>query len=195
MPPDSAATKARLLQAAAEEFAAHGLAGARVDRIAAAAGANKRLIYVYFTNKETLFDTVVSHSVSQISLDVPFTAGDLPGYAGALFDYLVEHPEHLRLAAWSQLEWPAAKSDAVDGYRAKVDQLAANAGEGSIAADLNPVDALALLLGMVTSWFYASPALRVLSNEDSHSPERLSDHRSALIATVAVWAGARPARR
>ncbi|GAB19785.1 putative TetR family transcriptional regulator [Gordonia effusa NBRC 100432] len=193
MPPDSAATKARLLQAAVEEFAAHGLAGARVDRIASAAGVNKRSIYVYFTNKETLFDKVVSQSVSQISLDVPFTAGDLPRYAGALFDYLVEHPEHLRLAAWSRLEWPTAKSDAVDGYRAKVDQMAANATGHSIAAELDPVDALALLLGMVTSWFYASPTLRALSADEPLSPERLRDHRSALMATVAVWAGPRPA--
>jgi AcrR family transcriptional regulator len=42
---DSAATKERLLAAATDEFAAHGIAGARVDRIAAAARANKQLIY------------------------------------------------------------------------------------------------------------------------------------------------------
>ncbi|WP_217146124.1 TetR family transcriptional regulator, partial [Streptomyces sp. AC627_RSS907] len=51
MPPDSTATKARLLAAARAEFARHGVAGARVDRIAAAAKANKRLLYVYFGNK------------------------------------------------------------------------------------------------------------------------------------------------
>ena len=55
MPRDSNATKARLLDAAFAEFAAYGIAGARVDRIAEAAGANKRLIYVYFGNKEQLF--------------------------------------------------------------------------------------------------------------------------------------------
>ena len=38
MPPDASATKARLLQAATEEFTAYGMAGARVDRIAARAG-------------------------------------------------------------------------------------------------------------------------------------------------------------
>ncbi len=46
MPPDSTETKRRLLAAAAEEFARYGLAGARVDRIAEAAGANKRQRYV-----------------------------------------------------------------------------------------------------------------------------------------------------
>jgi AcrR family transcriptional regulator len=48
--------RARLLDAAFEEFAQHGLAGARVDRIAEAAQANKGLIYVYYGNKEQLFD-------------------------------------------------------------------------------------------------------------------------------------------
>ena len=43
MPGDAQATKRRLLAAATAEFAAHGLAGARVDRIAAAARANKAL--------------------------------------------------------------------------------------------------------------------------------------------------------
>ena len=38
---DAEATKARILEAATAEFAAHGIAGARVDRIAASAGANK----------------------------------------------------------------------------------------------------------------------------------------------------------
>jgi len=47
MPPDSTATKARLLDAALSEVAEHGIAGARVDRIAEQAGANKRLLYVY----------------------------------------------------------------------------------------------------------------------------------------------------
>ena len=52
---DSAATRARLLDAAHSEFAERGLAGARVDRIAAAAQANKQAIYAYFGSKEQLF--------------------------------------------------------------------------------------------------------------------------------------------
>jgi AcrR family transcriptional regulator len=50
-PRDAEATKARLLAAGTEEFAAHGFAGARIDRIAERAGANKRLIYMYFADK------------------------------------------------------------------------------------------------------------------------------------------------
>jgi len=45
----------RILDAALGEFAAHGLAGARTERIAAAAGVNKALLYYYFESKEKLY--------------------------------------------------------------------------------------------------------------------------------------------
>lgn len=55
-PRDSAATRARILGAAIDEFSAYGLAGGRIDRIAEAARANKRSIYVYYGQKEGLFN-------------------------------------------------------------------------------------------------------------------------------------------
>jgi len=61
-PPRSAraeATRTRILDAALHEFAANGLAGARVDEIAARAGANKRMLYAYFGSKEELWLTVL----------------------------------------------------------------------------------------------------------------------------------------
>ncbi|MGA2382399.1 MAG: TetR/AcrR family transcriptional regulator [Gemmatimonadales bacterium] len=48
---DSAPRRERILSAAASEFARHGFAGARVDRIAAAAGVNKQLLFHYFGSK------------------------------------------------------------------------------------------------------------------------------------------------
>jgi AcrR family transcriptional regulator len=50
---DPERTRAAILAAAIDEFAAHGLGGARVDRIAARAGANKRMLY-YFGDKDGL---------------------------------------------------------------------------------------------------------------------------------------------
>ena len=49
----------RILESAVEEFAEHGLSGARGDRIAGRAGANKQLIYYYFGDKAGLFDAAV----------------------------------------------------------------------------------------------------------------------------------------
>jgi len=51
---DSASRRERILSAATLEFASHGFAGARVDRIAAAAGVNKQLLFHYFGSKSGL---------------------------------------------------------------------------------------------------------------------------------------------
>ena len=48
-------SRTRILDAALREFAAHGLAGARTDRIAQSAGVNKALLYYYFDSKENLY--------------------------------------------------------------------------------------------------------------------------------------------
>ena len=51
--------KRDILVAAREEFVEHGLDGARVDRIAERAGANKRMLYHYVGNKEALYARVL----------------------------------------------------------------------------------------------------------------------------------------
>jgi TetR/AcrR family transcriptional regulator len=55
----SAETRGRILDAALSEFAANGLAGARTEQIAFAAGVNKALIYYYFESKEKLYSAAL----------------------------------------------------------------------------------------------------------------------------------------
>jgi AcrR family transcriptional regulator len=62
-----------------------GIAGARVDRIAAAARVNKQLIYAYFGSKEQFFDAVLARNCRPLFEEVPFDPDDLPGYFGRLF--------------------------------------------------------------------------------------------------------------
>jgi len=59
-------TKDDILAAARAEFCAHGLGGARVDAIARRAGANKRLLYHYFGNKEDLYRAVLRDAYAEI---------------------------------------------------------------------------------------------------------------------------------
>jgi len=63
---DPARNRGRILKAAVAEFARYGLGGARVDRIAARAGANKRMLYYYFGNKDDLFLAVLEDSYARI---------------------------------------------------------------------------------------------------------------------------------
>lgn len=58
----AAATRQRILDAALGEFAEKGLAGARVDEIAARAGANKRMLYAHFGSKEELWLVVLERA-------------------------------------------------------------------------------------------------------------------------------------
>ncbi|MBM3556788.1 MAG: TetR family transcriptional regulator [Alphaproteobacteria bacterium] len=63
---DPDGNRRRILAAAEREFAAHGLGGARVDRIAVAAGANKRMLYYYFRDKDGLFLAVLEAAYRKI---------------------------------------------------------------------------------------------------------------------------------
>jgi AcrR family transcriptional regulator len=98
------ATRRRLLEAGTAEFAACGIAGARVERIADAADCNKQSIYGHFGSKDGLFDAVFDAMVVNVVANVPFDPYDLPGYASKMFDWSRAHPEVLRLATWQQLE-------------------------------------------------------------------------------------------
>ena len=147
MPRDAEDTKRRLLDAAASEFAERGIAGARIDRIAAAAKANKALIYAYFGNKEQLFDAVFDALVVDTVHDVPIDPDDLPGYAGRLFDRNISHPEAFRLAVWHSLERGGAALPAavVAANKDKIAAIAEAQAAGRIS-DAFPAEELMVLV-------------------------------------------------
>jgi AcrR family transcriptional regulator len=184
VPPDSTASRARLLAAAFEEFAQYGLAGARVNRIAEAAQANKRLIYVYYGNKGQLFNTVLTQRVGAVFDAVPFTAEDLPAFAGALFDHLLASPKLLRLGNWDQLERADPPAAELEWGREKIEAIAHAQKRGIITTDLEPADLLVLLLGMVCSRFHLAYAVLDPATEDAWSPQCLHRHRAALTTAV-----------
>ncbi|WP_446041882.1 TetR family transcriptional regulator [Streptomyces sp. SID1121] len=101
---DADKTRRKLLDAATNEFAAHGIAGARVERIVSAAEVNSALLYRYFGSKLKLFEAVLTRLTDEVAGAVPIASEDLPAYAGALFDFHQDHPQVVRLAAWYHLE-------------------------------------------------------------------------------------------
>ncbi|MFE3580445.1 TetR family transcriptional regulator [Streptomyces vinaceus] len=181
---DSSATKARLLDAAFSEFAAYGIAGARVDRIAEAAQANKRLIYVYYGNKEQLFDAVLQRALETGSESVPFNADDLPGYAGAVFDHLVAQPSLMRLVVWKQLERPGVTDTEAESYRGKIAVVEEAQRAGRVDAALDPADVLTLVLGLAQAWFGAVGGPAAGGAGTGWTPERLARHRTAVVEAV-----------
>jgi TetR/AcrR family transcriptional regulator len=59
-------TRARILEAAVLEFSANGMAGARTEQIAEAAGVNKALLYYYFNSKQALYDAALESVANRV---------------------------------------------------------------------------------------------------------------------------------
>lgn len=156
---DASATRRRLLAAAREEFATHGIAGARVDRIAVIANTNKALMYHYFESKDELFDTVFAAAVGEVVSGIPLDVYDLPGYAARLVEAYEEHPDLRRLATWHRLErsGDAPHGIAVHNIRARVDIIAAAQREGRVSGRY-PADVTLMLVHHIAAVWASAPA-------------------------------------
>ncbi|GAA0907496.1 MULTISPECIES: TetR family transcriptional regulator [Streptomyces] len=136
-PKDSAQTKRRILDAAITEFSAHGLAGARVERITEAAMCNKAMLYRYFSSKEKLFDAVFDEIVVRTVDAVPMDVTDLPGYAARIFEQHLRTPNILRIATWDHLERGGAGmrlATVAEVNRAKVQKIEAAQAAGMVTS-------------------------------------------------------------
>ncbi|MCJ0979970.1 TetR family transcriptional regulator [Rhodococcus sp. ARC_M12] len=158
MKPDASATRARIVIAARDEFSEHGLAGARVDRIAVAAKASKERLYAYFGDKETLFRAVVEDGFARFIDEVPFAVDDLGGYAAREYLHLAAHPEEHRLLLWTQLQGGTATSG-TDDIRSVIAQrrsaMAVAQQEGLISDAFTVDDLFTMIFGITSAWMTA----------------------------------------
>jgi AcrR family transcriptional regulator len=151
---DPEAKRERLLTAALAEFAAHGLAGARIDRIARRAELSAGLIYSFYDGKDELFDAVFDAVVARSISEAPIDAADLGEYAARLYDAAVKHPDLVRFLTWYSLERtrddPRASGRAA--MKDKLDAIAEAQRAGSISDRLTPGQTLALVLAIANMW-------------------------------------------
>ncbi|MBT0773534.1 TetR/AcrR family transcriptional regulator [Kineosporia sp. J2-2] len=104
---DTEATRRKLLEAGVRQFAAHGLAGARMDAIGRDAGVNKERVYKYFGDKQQFFAAVLAHELTALldGIDVAPRGPEAVGaFTAELFDRCRDRPELPRLLAWESLE-------------------------------------------------------------------------------------------
>jgi AcrR family transcriptional regulator len=169
-------TRRLILDAATAEFAARGLSGARVDRIAASSGVNKRIIYVHFGSKEDLFDRVLTESLGRMADAVPFDGYALDEYAGDMFDFLTEDPTLARLYLWRALERPRAVRMEEESYAEKlalIDEARASAAGPAPDDDLEAAEIVAFVIALAQSWLVSGPTLAGrLSEEGSDRKSR-----------------------
>src|SRR5205809_17026 len=98
-------SRERILDAAVEEFAANGFAGARVEAIARRAGLNKQLISHHFGGKEALYRAVWAARRAQPGGELAAAEpGELPDALTTLFDRVRRDPAWVRVLLWEALE-------------------------------------------------------------------------------------------
>ncbi|HEY6396384.1 MAG TPA: TetR family transcriptional regulator [Solirubrobacteraceae bacterium] len=150
---DPSAPRERVLAAAFIEFAVHGIAGARIDRIAKAAKTSKERVYVYFRSKDEIYAAVIAEQIRVFLDAVTLDPHDIPRYVGELFDFNVAHPELMRLIAWSRLENTGPPSpEANDVLAAKVQAIGIAQADGLIPDDIPALDILILLTELAGGW-------------------------------------------
>jgi AcrR family transcriptional regulator len=166
--PRAEATRQRILDAALAEFATHGLAGARVDEIAARAGANKRMLYAYFGNKEDLWVAVLEAAYAhKRNEERALEVGDLPPAEAMArlvrfnLRYTARHPEFVALLNQENLHRAAylARSEQVPAlYSPLLDTLRTvlrrGAAEGVFRQEADPVQAYITIVAL--GHFYIS---------------------------------------
>ena len=162
---DADETRRRILAAATAEFAEHGLAGARVDRIAAAATCSKERLYAHYGDKESLFTAVLNASFAHLGEAASADFASVEDFAVAVFDHLVDNPANQRLLAWARLEqrhdW-AASFGVLESVRATsvghLERLVGAAGSADASAPSAeaqpwaPDDLFALVLAIASAW-------------------------------------------
>lgn len=181
---DADRTRAALLDAALEEFAARGFAGARVRDIAGRAGVGKDLVAYHFGGKEGLYLAVQQ---AWLRREDGFADPALP-LSELLGRYLHEalaDPRPMRLLAWRGLAGPdEAPPDGTPGD----EDLSATRGRqqrGEFPADVDPaVLRLVLLAAVAAPVVFPSHARKLfgIAPGDPEFESRYADGLQRLIA-------------
>ena len=124
-------------------------------------------------------DAVYTAAVDTYLAEVGFDTADLPGYAGRVFDYFEEHPEHQRLNIWYRLERPegTALEAIVAVNKSRLGDLDQAQRSGVVPANFTPAELLALLQAIATSWSSMNPEY------GASAPDRAS-RREAVVEAV-----------
>ncbi|MGW5416828.1 TetR family transcriptional regulator [Actinomadura geliboluensis] len=191
---DAEATRRRIFEAAAAEFAARGLAGARIERIATEARANKQAIYLYFGSKEKLFGAVVRAAMEEIGKTTEIDPARLTESVGRLFDWYQEHPELIRLLLWEALETRGevqGEDERREAFRRKADRFAGAAGGSAEPGAGSPEvgDLMFTVFGLI-AWNFAVPQLRRLILDEDDEAAALARRRAAVLEAARVLAEA-----
>lgn len=192
------ATRQKLLAAARREFADSGLAGARVDEIAARAGVNKQLVYHYFGDKDALYLAVLEWVYEEIrTQERNLNLTGLPPVQAirklveSSFDHLAAHPDFILLLndenrggarhvrGSQRLE---AMHSPLVSMVSKI--LSEGVREGVFRKGINPVHLYISIAGLSYFFFSNTPTLSAIFGKDLASPTARRARRKHVVDLV-----------
>jgi TetR/AcrR family transcriptional regulator len=196
-----AASRAAILRAAAEEFAEHGIAGARTEAIAREARVNKALLYYYFKDKETLYGAVLDNAFAGLKATVfRVLDSDLPPrekimtYVGTYFDFIASNQVYPKLM---QREMMRAR----EGHSPHIEKLVKNyfqpiyarvgellrqgIAEGEFRK-LDPAHFMPSMVAMIIFYFSSAPLMQKIVRFNPLAPERIAERRAAVLDFISA---------
>ena len=196
--PDAERTRQAILAAAREEFAEHGLSGARVDAIAARTNTVKRMIYYYFGSKEGLYLAVLEAAYADIrrfegelNLDRYPPVEAIRRLVAFTFDYDEAHPDFIRLVAAENTlnARHIARSTTIQALNRSVittlrEVLDRGKRDGVFRADVDPVDVHLLISSFCFFRVSNRFTFQTLFGPDLADPALCERHRRMLTDAV-----------
>lgn len=183
---DPERTRALLLDAARAEFARKGLAGARVNEIAARAGVNKQLISYHFGGKVGLYEAILQQWWSQeATFDEPGI--DLAELVRRYLAAAFAQP-HLQLMFLRETMDADTGDVAYEPANSEVVGLRARQDAGELDPRLDPGVVLLLLQAMVVSGTVFPAEVKRLLGVEAGSPEHLARMTEQLRIVVELLA-------
>lgn len=178
----------RILEAALQEFAAKGFAGARVDVIARRARINKRMLYHYFGDKEGLFREVLRRKIADRLAWLASAPEDPAELLPAWFQLAFRDREWVQLLEWEALQWGDKKvideEQRLEVVAGALERVHRQQAAGLLDSDL---DAGQLLLSMMalTAYPMAFPQLARFATGLSVSDEAFQKQREEFLRKFA----------
>jgi TetR/AcrR family transcriptional regulator len=194
-------SRAAILQAAAHEFAEHGIAGARTDAIAREARVNKALLYYYFKDKETLHGAVLDDAFSGLKATVfRVLDSELPvrakmlAYAGAYFDFVASNQLYPRLMQREMMRAREGRSQHIDKIiKNYIRPIFGRVGElmqkGIAEGEFRRVDPahfVPSMVAVIVFYFSSAPMMQKIVGFNPLTPERIAERRAAVLDFISA---------
>lgn len=192
------ATRQDIIDVATAEFAAKGLAGARVDEIAERMKTSKRMIYYYFGSKEKLYLAVLEEAYRRIrEFESTLRLDHLPPEEAVrrlvefTFDYQNGHPDFVRLVMIENIHHGEniARSERIRELNVSIIDalqrvLERGQQQGVFRSGLDPIDVHATISALCFYNVANRHTFAVIFKRDLGAEEHLAPRRESVVQTV-----------